>query len=62
MFYTAPGMCSRMGKVTTAFTMSLDGFVADANDGVGDIFGWYGSGDTEFAGHGVTHVKYAVTH
>lgn len=37
-----------MGKVTTEFTMSLDGFIADANDGIGDIFDWYGSGDTEF--------------
>ncbi|MBK9124095.1 MAG: dihydrofolate reductase family protein [Chloroflexi bacterium] len=37
-----------MGRVTTEFTMSLDGFIADANDGIGEIFGWYGSGDTEF--------------
>lgn len=28
-------------------TMSLDGFVADENDGVGELFGWYGNGDVE---------------
>ena len=42
-----------MGKVTTGFSMSLDGFVAGANDnpdnGLGDggdrLFKWYFSGD-----------------
>ncbi len=37
-----------MGKVTTQFTMSLDGFIAGPNDDVGPLFGWYMSGDTPF--------------
>jgi dihydrofolate reductase len=28
-------------------SMSLDGYVADANDGVAEVFGWYFSGDVE---------------
>ena len=26
-------------------TVSLDGFIADDNDGVGPLFDWYGNGD-----------------
>lgn len=37
-----------MPKVTTQFTMSLDGFIADENDGVGRLLGWYRSGDTPY--------------
>lgn len=37
-----------MGKVVAGFSMSLDGFIADANDGVGRLMRWYFSGDTEF--------------
>lgn len=37
-----------MGKVVTGFTMSLDGFIADANDDIGRLFKWYYSGDTPF--------------
>jgi dihydrofolate reductase len=37
-----------MGKVTTEFTMSLDGFIAGPNDDVGTLFRWYFSGDTDF--------------
>jgi dihydrofolate reductase len=37
-----------MGKVITEFTMSLDGFVADANHDIRSLFGWYRNGDTEF--------------
>ena len=46
-----------MGKVTAGFSMSLDGFVANANDGVDEVFRWYfsgtadhevGTGDTTF--------------
>jgi hypothetical protein len=36
-----------MDKVTAGFSMSLDGFVADANDGVEDVFRWYFAGPTE---------------
>lgn len=34
-----------MGKVFTHMTMSLDGFIADPNDQVGELFDWYGAGD-----------------
>jgi dihydrofolate reductase len=37
-----------VGKVTTQFTMSLDGFVAEPNDEVGRLLRWYASGDTSF--------------
>ncbi|MYR08214.1 deaminase [Gordonia sp. SID5947] len=34
------------GKVITHMTMSLDGFIADPNDDVGELFAWYDAGDT----------------
>ena len=34
-----------MGKVITHMTMSLDGYIADANDQVGELFDWYQAGD-----------------
>ena len=38
-----------MSKLIAIMSMSLDGFVADANDGVGEVFDWYmNSGDVEF--------------
>jgi dihydrofolate reductase len=37
-----------VGKVIAEFTMSLDGFIADPNDDIRRLFGWYSSGDTEF--------------
>ena len=36
-----------MTKVVAIMSMSLDGFVADANDGVDEVFDWYFSGDVE---------------
>ncbi len=30
-----------MSKVVAIMSMSLDGYVADANDGVGEVFDWY---------------------
>lgn len=38
-----------MGKVVAEFTLSLDGFIADAKDDVGPLFGWYSGGDTDFS-------------
>lgn len=35
-----------MGKVTTGFSMSLDGFIAGPRDNVDRLFQWYFSGDT----------------
>jgi dihydrofolate reductase len=34
-------------KVIALMSMSLDGYVADANDGVAEVFDWYFSGDVE---------------
>ena len=34
-----------MGEVVAHLAMSLDGFIADPNDGCDDLFGFYGSGD-----------------
>jgi dihydrofolate reductase len=34
-----------MGKILTHMTMSLDGYIADIHDQVGEIFEWYGAGD-----------------
>lgn len=34
-----------MGKVFTHMTMSLDGFIADPNDQVGELFDWYDAGE-----------------
>ncbi|TXL57476.1 dihydrofolate reductase family protein [Aeromicrobium terrae] len=31
--------------VFTHMTMSLDGFIADPDDGIEELFGWYGAGD-----------------
>ncbi len=33
-----------MGKVVSHMTMSLDGFIADPQDGVAELFGWYEAG------------------
>lgn len=33
-----------MAKVVANMSVSLDGFVADASDGVEDVFAWYGAG------------------
>jgi len=37
-----------MSNVVALMSMSLDGFVADATDGVDEVFDWYFSGDVEF--------------
>jgi dihydrofolate reductase len=37
-----------MGTVIADMSMSLDGFIADPDDGVGPLFDWFGSGDVEF--------------
>jgi dihydrofolate reductase len=36
-----------MATVIALMSMSLDGYVADANDGVAEVFDWYFSGDVE---------------
>jgi dihydrofolate reductase len=36
-----------VSKVTAGFSMSLDGFVADPDDGVEEVFKWYSAGGTD---------------
>ena len=36
-----------MSRVIAGFSMSLDGFVADPDDGVGQVFKWYSAGGTD---------------
>ena len=38
-----------MGKVWTHMTMSLDGYIADPGDEVGELFDWYEAGDVSVA-------------
>ncbi|HEY9012408.1 MAG TPA: hypothetical protein VIN06_15475, partial [Devosia sp.] len=38
-----------MGKILSHMTMSLDGYIADPHDEVGELFEWYGAGDVEMA-------------
>lgn len=51
-----------MSKVIAVMSMSLDGFVADLNDGVAAVFGWYfSSGDVEFNGGGADPMTFEVS-
>ena len=38
-----------MSRVIAGFSMSLDGFVADTDDGVDQVFKWYSAGGTDAA-------------
>jgi dihydrofolate reductase len=38
-----------MGKVFTHMTMSLDGYIADPDDQVGELFDWYEAGEVSVA-------------
>ena len=51
-----------MSKVVAVMSMSLDGFVADANDGVAEVFDWYfNSGDVEFYAGGADAMTFKVS-
>jgi dihydrofolate reductase len=51
-----------MSKVVAIMSMSLDGYVADANHGVGEVFSWYvNSGDTEFHTGGSDPMTFKVS-
>jgi len=51
-----------MSKVIAVMSMSLDGFVADANDGVAEVFDWYfSSGDVEFDTGGADPMTFRVS-
>ena len=41
-----------MATVYTHMTMSLDGYIADPKDGIGELFGWYSAGDVIVPGAG----------
>ena len=49
-------------KVVALMSMSLDGYVADRNDGVGEVFDWYmNSGDVEFNTAGSDPMTFRVS-
>lgn len=51
-----------MSKVIAVMTMSLDGFVADLNDGVADVFAWYfTSGNVEIHTGGSDPMTFRVS-
>jgi dihydrofolate reductase len=51
-----------MSKVVAVMSMSLDGYVADPNDGVGEVFDWYmNSGDVEFHTGGSDPMTFKVS-
>jgi len=51
-----------MSKLVAIMSMSLDGFVADRNDGVGEVFDWYmGSGDVEIHTGGADPMTFRVS-
>jgi len=51
-----------MSKVIAVMSMSLDGFVATLDDGVGEVFDWYfHSGDVEFRTGGSDPMTFRVS-
>jgi dihydrofolate reductase len=51
-----------MSKVVAIMSMSLDGFVADRDDGVAEVFDWYfASGDVEFHTGGSDPMTFKVS-
>ena len=51
-----------MSKLIALMSMSLDGYVADAKDGVAEVFDWYfKSGDVEFQAGGADPMTFTVS-
>ena len=51
-----------MSKVVAIMSMSLDGYIADLNDGVAEVFDWYfASGDVEFHTGGSDPMTFKVS-
>ena len=50
-----------MSKVVAIMSMSLDGYVADLNDGVAEVFDWYFSGDVEIHTGGSDAMTFKVS-
>jgi hypothetical protein len=55
-------MAQAMSKVVAIMSMSLDGYVADLNDGVAEVFDWcLTSGDIEFQTGGSDPMTFKVS-
>src|SRR5215831_19520111 len=51
-----------MSKLVAIMSMSLDGYIADRNDGVAEVFDWYvTSGDVEFHTGGADPMTFKVS-
>lgn len=51
-----------MSKVVAIMSMSLDGYVADLNDGVAEVFDWYfNSGNVKFDAGGADPMTFSVS-
>ena len=50
-----------MSKVAAIMSMSLDGYVADLDDGVDEVFDWYTSGDIEIHTGGSDPMTFRVS-
>ena len=50
-----------MTKVVAIMSMSLDGYVADPDDGVAEVFDWYTSGDVEIHTGGSAPMTFTVS-
>ena len=49
-----------MARVVANMSVSLDGFVADAGDGVGEVFSWYRKGDVPIGAAGDAEAGFRV--
>src|ERR671920_572265 len=60
-FHSSTGNTA-VSKVLALMSMSLDGYVADRNDGVSDVFDWYfQSGNVEFHTGGADPMTFKVS-
>jgi len=50
-----------MSKVVAIMSMSLDGYVADLDDGVAQVFDWYFSGDVAIPVGGANPMTFRVS-
>lgn len=50
-----------MSKLIAIMSMSLDGYVADKQDGVAEVFDWYFSGEVEFEAGGADAMTFHLS-
>ena len=50
-----------MAKLIAIMSMSLDGYVADQQDGVAEVFNWYGSGEVEIETGGADSMTFHLS-